>query len=194
MYKFDFKSSNSLRRLHPFISNGQVLLVQDRNNLPSASSQASLGIRNLDEQRLLRKIRMSCRYNLKSWHFHTLLTVPPYVIQSITSNPHISADVIKRVNTFQILSRTDGPRQRRQDPIFNVELQYQLSDLNVPGLVLPVEGYVNVVKRKISRALHIVQRCFQAQWSPVRGHCSRNPAYKTFCVPDPNFPIISVLL
>jgi hypothetical protein len=38
-YRFDFKSSNSLRRLHPFISNGQISLVQDKNSPPSASSQ-----------------------------------------------------------------------------------------------------------------------------------------------------------
>ncbi len=70
---------------------------------------ASLGICKLNlksnEQRLLRKIRMSSRrLSAKILHFTTLLTVPRNVTQtrSITSHQHISADIIKRVLTSQI--------------------------------------------------------------------------------------------
>ena len=37
-FRFDFKSSNSIRRLHPFVSNGQLSLIQDRNSPPSSST------------------------------------------------------------------------------------------------------------------------------------------------------------
>ena len=37
-FRFDFKSSNSVRRLHPFISNGQLTLIQDRSSPPTLSS------------------------------------------------------------------------------------------------------------------------------------------------------------
>ena len=39
VFRFDFKSSNSIRRLHPFVSNGQLSLIQDRSSPPSLSSQ-----------------------------------------------------------------------------------------------------------------------------------------------------------
>ena len=122
---------------------------------------------------------MSTRH--KSWHFATILTVTPDVTHSITRDPHSSADVIKRVLTSQILSRADGSRP---DAIFNVELRYKLSDLNASCSILPVEGYI---QSKIPLAEYIMQRWFQAHWSPVGGHCSRNPEYKAFCAPDPNY-------
>jgi hypothetical protein len=33
-YRFDFRSSSTISRLHPLVSNGQITIVQDRNTLP----------------------------------------------------------------------------------------------------------------------------------------------------------------
>ena len=122
---------------------------------------------------------MSSRH--KSWHFASILTVPPDVAQSITSDPQCSEDAIKRVLTSQILSRTDGSRP---DSIFKIELRYKLSDLNGSCSVLPVAGYV---QSKIPLAHYRMEKWFQAQWSPVGWRCSCAPAYIVFCEPDPNY-------
>jgi hypothetical protein len=122
---------------------------------------------------------MSSRH--KSWHFASILTVPPDVAQSITSDPQCSEDAIKRVLTSQILSRTDVSRP---DSIFKIELRYKLSDLNGSCSVLPVAGYV---QSKIPLAHYRMEKWFQAQWSPVGGRCSCAPAYIVFCEPDPNY-------
>ena len=114
----------------------------------------------------------------KSWHFATILNLPPEVEHSIACNSHISEDVVKRVLKSQILNGL------RPDPIFSVQVRYKLSDLNASCSILPVEGYI---QSKIPLAEYIMQRWFQAHWSPVGGHCSRNPEYKAFCAPDPNY-------
>lgn len=119
---------------------------------------------------------MSCRH--KSWCFVTKLTIPPDVAQSIASNSHTSEDAVKRVLTSQILNESCP------QPIFNVEVRYKLSDLNCPCAELPLDGYV---KSKIPLAEYIMQRWFQAKWTPVGGHCSRSAEYIKFCHPDPNY-------
>ena len=127
---------------------------------------------------------MSSRH--KSWHFASILTVPPDVAQSITSDPQCSEDAIKRVLTSQILSRTDGSRP---DSIFKIELRYKLSDLHGSCSVLPVAGYV---QSKLKLAHYIMERWFQARWSPVGGRCGRAPAYIVFCEPGPNYIRLSL--
>ena len=127
---------------------------------------------------------MSSRH--KSWHFASILTVPPDVAQSITSDPQCSEDAIKRVLTSQILSRTDGSRP---DSIFKIELRYKLSDLNGSCSVLPVDGYI---QSKLKLAHYIMERWFKARWSPVGGRCGRAPAYIVFCEPDPNYIRLSL--
>lgn len=42
-YRFDFKSANTVRRLHPLVSNGQITLMQDRASLPSPAPAAPVG-------------------------------------------------------------------------------------------------------------------------------------------------------
>ena len=124
---------------------------------------------------------MSSRH--KSWHFTSILTVPPDVAQSVTSDPQCSEDAIKRVLTSQILSRTDGSHP---DSIFKIELRYKLSDLNGSCSVLPVAGYV---QPKIPLAHYRMDKWFQAQWSPVGG-IAVAPKH-TSCFVNP-IPIISV--
>ena len=119
----------------------------------------------------------------KSWRFATILTVPPEVAQSISSNSHISEDVVKRVLISQILNGF------RPDAIFNVEVRYKLSDLNGPCAELPLDGYV---QSKKPLAEHMMQRWFQARWSPVGGHCSRTQEYIQFCQPDPKYIRLSL--
>jgi hypothetical protein len=67
---------------------------------------------------------MSSRH--KSWHFTSILTVPPDVAQFITSELQSSEDALKRVLTSQFLSRTDGSRP---DSIFNNPIAGQLQDI-----------------------------------------------------------------
>ena len=119
----------------------------------------------------------------KAWRFATILTVPPEVAQSIASNSHILEDVVKRVLISQILNGS------RPDPIFNVEVRYKLSDLRSPCSELPLDGYV---QSKTPLAEHMMQKWFQARWSPVRGHCSRTPEYIQFCQPDPEYIRLSL--
>jgi hypothetical protein len=72
----------------------------------------------------------------KSWHFATILNLPPEVEHSIACNSHISEDVVKRVLKSQILNGL------RPDPIFSVQVRYKLSDLRNPSSELPLNGYV----------------------------------------------------
>ncbi len=106
--------------------------------------------------------------------------------QSITRDPQCSEDAITRVLTFQILSRTDGSRP---DSIFKIELRYKLSDLNGSCSILPVDGYI---QSKLKMAHYIMERWFQAPWSPVGGQCSRAEAYIVFCEPDANYICLSL--
>jgi hypothetical protein len=39
-FRFDFRSANGVRRLHPFVSNGQLTLLQDRSTAPPAAAAA----------------------------------------------------------------------------------------------------------------------------------------------------------
>jgi hypothetical protein len=90
------------------------------------------------------------------------------------------------IKLFVCLSRTDGSRP---DSIFKIELRYKLSDLNGPCTIIPVDGYI---QSKIPLAHYIMERWFQARWSPVGGRCGRAPAYIVFCEPDPNYIRLSL--
>jgi hypothetical protein len=120
----------------------------------------------------------------KSWHFATILKLPPEVEHSIACNSHISEDVVKRVLKSQILNGL------RPDPIFSVQVRYKLSDLRNPSSELPLNGYVQS-KQKL--AGHMLLRWFRAQWSPVGGHCSRSPEYIKFCQHDTDYVCLSLL-
>ena len=52
-----------------------------------------------------------------------------------------------------------------------------------------MDGYI---QSKLKLAHYIMERWFQARWSPVGGRCGRAPAYIVFCEPDPNYIRLSL--
>ena len=113
-----------------------------------------------------------------SWRFLSLLSVPPDLAQCI---PNESDDVVKRILSSQLIHAF------RPDPVFNVEVRYALSDLRETKIKL--EGYVQTSK---PIDVYIMQRWFNAEWSPVGGQCCRSPAYLTFREPHPDYRHLSL--
>jgi hypothetical protein len=72
----------------------------------------------------------------KTWRFASLLLVTPDLSQCI-HDAHRSVDVVKYHLLSQLILNSPLP-----DHIFNVEVQYKLSDLDAACSKLPFEGYV----------------------------------------------------
>ena len=98
-----------------------------------------------------------------SWRFLSLLSVPPDLAQCITIAINESDDVVKRILSSQLIHAF------RPDPVFNVEVRYALSDLRETKIKL--EGYVQTSK---PIDVYIMQRWFNAEWSPVGGRRTRS--------------------
>jgi hypothetical protein len=119
----------------------------------------------------------------KTWRFASLLLVTPDLSQCI-DDAHRSADVVKHHLLSQFILNSTLP-----DHIFNVEVRYRLSDLDAACTKLPFEGYVQS-SEKLEE--YILQRWFNAEWSPVGGKCCRSPAYQIFRVPHPDYRHLSL--
>ena len=99
-----------------------------------------------------------------SRRFVSLLSVPPDLAQCIPIAINESDDVVKRILSSQLIHAF------RPDHVFNVEVRYALSDLRATKIKL--EGYVQTSK---PIDVYIMQRWFNAEWSPVGGQCCRSP-------------------